>query len=364
MILRTAPSVTGRHPSASETLMPLSAVLVAALTASFAAGPMVTARKLSNGGMANAVSTGIAAGSLNNHATLWNKSRALDVHPAGFTFSAISAREGALGVGHAGTGSLSQVPIVWTDTQASVLPIPFDFVYGRATATDGVQIVGYAAETDPEQTVGSSHALVWDLPSGTVIDLGTDATAAGVGGGEQVGWQDGSRGPTAALWRGSRNSIVDLHVQGQDSSVASDTDGTIQVGYVGLDIRVRNEARPRDIRFYSAGFWSGTPDSFTYLPSPYRHSFAIAISAGAIVGYGNTTDAIGTPRDSHAVAWIGPDHNFVDLHALLPADMRTSRATDVDASGNIVGYGVTLSGAVRSYVWTIAPLPHASERTP
>ncbi|MBL9000851.1 MAG: hypothetical protein JNK25_06915, partial [Phycisphaerae bacterium] len=193
---------------------------------------------------------------------------------------------------------------------------------------------------------------------------GTDANAAGVGGGVQVGWQNGSRGPTAALWRGSRNSAVDLHVTGQDSSVASDTDGTIQVGYVGLDVRVRNEARPRDIRFYTAGYWSGTADSFTALPSPYRHSFALAISPGFIVGYGNTTDAIGTPRDSHAVAWVGPDHEFVDLHALLPADMRTSRATDVDASGSIVGYGVTYAGVVRSFIWTTAPAPHATDPLP
>jgi len=343
--------------------LPLSTVLVAALTGSLAAGPTINVRTLSTGGMANAVSAGIAAGSLNNHATLWNKSRALDVHPAGFAFSAINARAGALSVGYAGTNSF-QVPLAWADAQASVLPVPFDFIYGRATATDGVQIVGYASETDPERVVGLSHALVWDVSTGDVIDLGPDATPLGVGGGVQVGWQNGSRGTTAVLWRGSHNSSVDLHVNGQDSSIACDTDGTIQVGYVGLDVRVRQEARPRDIRFYTAGFWTGTAESFTYLPSPYRHSFAIAISDGTIVGYGNTTDAIGTPRDSHAVAWIGPDHEFVDLHALLPTDMRTSRATDVDASGNIVGYGVTHSGAVRSFIWTIAPSPRVSDPLP
>lgn len=342
----------------------LSAAILAALAASFTEAPSITARQLPGAGYANTVSGGIVAGSLSNHATLWSKSRALDVHPAGFAFSGINSREGSLSVGYGGTSALGQVPIAWRDAQAEPLPVPFEHVYGRATATDGVQIVGSASETDPERGVGAAHALLWDLPTGNVIDLGADAAVAGVGGGVQVGWQNGSQGPTAALWRNSRNSCVDLHVQGQDASVASDTDGSIQVGYVGVDIRVRNEARPRDIRFYSAGFWTGTPDSFTYLPSPYRHSFAVAIGAGSIVGYGNTTDAIGTPRDSHAVAWVGPEHTFVDLHALLPGAMRTSRATDIDASGNIVGYGVTDSGVLRSYIWTVAPSPRLAESVP
>ncbi|MCE7974780.1 MAG: hypothetical protein DYG92_10750 [Leptolyngbya sp. PLA1] len=344
--------------------IPLSTLIAASVAASLAFAPDVTVRRLATGGYANTVSAGIAAGTLNNHATLWIKDRTLDVHPAGFSFSAINGRTGALSVGFAGTSTLSQTPIAWVDDRAQALPVPFDYVYGRATATDGVQIVGSASETDPERGVGASHALLWDLPSGVVTDLGTDATVSGVGGGAQVGWQNGSRGPTAALWRGTQGSFVDLHPQGQDVSVASDTDGTIQVGYVGVDVRVRHEGRPRDIRFYAAGVWDGTPESFTYLPSPYRHSFATAICAGIIVGYGNTSDAIGTPQESRAVAWVGPDHAFVDLHALLPPDMRTSRATDVDAAGNIAGYGVTSGGAVRSFVWSVAAPPRRSDDLP
>jgi hypothetical protein len=319
--------------------------------------PIPSVGLLSTGGFANAVSLGVAGGTVGNHAVLWSNGHALDVHPAAYTFSAISGRRDGLSVGYAGTTSTAQHAIVWRGTLASPLPVPFDYVIGRAVATDGVQIVGSANEGDPERTVGDAHALLWDAATGEVSDLGLNSTLYGVGGGVQVGVTQGSNGPSAALWRGTPNSYVNLHVPGLDASVATATNGPTQVGYIGLDVRVRHEGRPREIRFYSAGLWSGTAASFTSLPSPYRQSFALAITGETIVGYGNTTDAIGTSRDSHAVAWVGSNHTFVDLHPLLPADMRTSRATAVDEQGNIVGYGVTTDGTVRSYVWRLADLP-------
>lgn len=309
------------------------------------------ARELSTGGLAYAISRGAVGGSLGSHAVLWKGKSVIDVHPADFTFSAISGRSGDVSVGYAGVSALAQSPIVWHGTTASALSVPFAYVTARAVATDGQQIVGYAAETDVENGVGPSHAMLWDVSSGAAIDLGDGYTVNGVGAGVQVGTRVGSSGTTAGLWRGTPASFVDLHVHGFDTSVACDTNGTIQIGYIGLDVRVRNEARPRDIRFYSAGYWSGTAESFNYLASDYRHSFAIAIKGNTIVGYGNTSDAIGTPRDSHAIAWVGEAHDPVDLHALLPADMKTSRATSVDEVGNIVGYGVTTTGVIRSYTW-------------
>jgi hypothetical protein len=337
----------------------LMTALAATVAAGLAAVPVYFARPIATGTYVTSISNGIAAGSRGNHAVIWNSGRPLDVHPAGFSFSAINSRAGNLSAGYAGIASLSQTPMIWEGNVAHPLSVPFDYVTGHAEATDGVQAVGFATETDPERGIGSSHALVWNLATGDVIDLGNNATLTGVGGGVQVGWQTGSRGSNAALWRGESNSFVDLHVASQDSSMATDTDGVIEVGYVGVDIRVRHEGRPRDIRFYSAGYWSGTAESFTYLPSAYRHSFALAVGGDTIVGYGNTTDAIGFPRESRAVAWIGPEHTFVDLHALLPADMRTSIASDVDETGNIVGYGVTTTGVLRAYTWqarTLEPI--------
>lgn len=341
---------------------PIVSTLAVVVAGALAAVPVTVVRQVSTGGYANTVSGGVAGGSQNGHAVLWTGAGGTDVHPAGFTFSAIHGRRGEVSVGFAGTGPLAQSPMLWRGGTAEPLPVPFAFATGDAAATDGVQAVGVSTEADPERGVGAAHAMVWDLGTGEVIDLGTGATLTGVGGGVQVGWQEGSRGPTAAMWRGARNTVVDLHVTGMDSSVACGVDGLVQVGYAGRDVRVRQEGRPRDIRFYSAGCWSGTAESFTVLPSPYRHSFALAIRGEVIVGYGNTTDAIGTPQESRAVAWVGPEHTFVDLHAMLPADMRTSRALGVDESGHVVGYGVAASGEVRSYMWTLravrsAPAP-------
>lgn len=333
-----------------------SSVSAVVISSALGLAPVPSAKLVSTGGYVNTISAGMTGGSFGSHAVLWSGQTATDVHPDGFSFSAINGRSGGLSVGYAGTGSLAQSPMVWQGTTATALTVPFAYVTGRAVATDGLQIVGYANEGDPERGIGAAHALIWDIATGAVSELGNDGTINGVGGGVQVGYEMGSNGSNATLWRGTANSKVNLHVTGQDVSMACGTNGVIQVGYVGLDVRVRQEARPRDIRFYSAGYWSGTAESFTYLPSTYRHSFALAISGETIAGYGNTTDAIGTPQFSHAVAWVGSEHTFVDLHSYLPADMRTSRAVAVDETGRIAGYGETTDGVVRSYVWTVPNL--------
>ena len=327
-------------------------LLVTLATAVIGQAQTYVAKEVSTGGYANAISAGLVAGSFANRAVVWNEGVVKEMQPKGYTYSTINDVRGSLCVGYAGTAAaLSQRPFSWFRGSASMLPVPFAYVYGQAVATDGTQIVGMATEGDAERGVGASHAVLWNVSTGQATDLGRDSSVYGVGGGVQVGTRIGSRGATAGLWRGTENSFVDLHVQGNDASVATDTNGTIQVGYVGIDVRVRNEGRPRDIRFYTAGYWTGSADSFTALPSNYRHSFATDVKGDTIAGYGNTTDAIGTPLASHAVAWIGETRNFVDLHALLPADMKTSRATGIDERGNIVGYGITFSGVLRSFVW-------------
>lgn len=329
----------------------LLGIIATALIATASQAQTYTVQEVSSGGYANAISNGVVGGSMGNHAALWTTDGMLDMNPAGATFSGVNGRSGQISVGFAGTASLNQWPVIWNGSVASILQTPFDSLVGRVNNTDGIQAVGYGTEGDPERGLGAQHALVWDLETGDVEDLGKKAVLYGVGGGLQTGVEFGSKGSTACFWTGTKNSATSLHSRGMDDSVATDTDGNIQIGYAGVDVRVRREARPRKIRFYSAGFWTGTPESFTYLANPYRHSFAIAIQGDTIVGYGNTTNAIGNSIYSHAVAWIGPDHEYVDLHAMLPIDMLTSRATDVDEDGNIIGYGVTTSGTLKSFIW-------------
>lgn len=329
----------------------ISSVLIVTLGAAAGFAQSYIAQEVSSGGFANAISGGVVGGSLGNHAALWGAAGFSDLHPAGAAFSAIYGRSGDLSVGYAGTAALANGPVMWQGTAASSLPVPFSYVAGRAVATDGIQIVGYGTEGNPERGAGAQHVLLWNLQTSNVVDLGKNMLVSGVGGGQQAGARLGSNGATAGYWRGTANSFTDLHPRGADVSVATGTDGTVQVGYYGVDVRVRVEAKPRDIRFYSAITWTGTAASFSYLPSPYRHSFALGIQGDTIVGYGNLSDAVGFPKESHAVAWVGSERAYVDLHALLPAGMLTSRATAVDEQGNITGYGVTSNGLVKSFVW-------------
>lgn len=314
-----------------------------------------TVSELSPAGSAEAISNGVVGGNSLGRATLWSSTGAVDVHPANYLASAILGRNGAVSVGWGRDATSNQVALAWNQFKARVLGVPFTYVFAQAVATDGTQIVGSANPSDPERGVGPAHGLVWSVSTKKVIDLGSKATLIGVGGGIQVGSFATSKGAAAAMWLGTARSRVNLHPKFADASVATGTNGVIEIGYVGVDVRVRSEARPRKIRFYSAGFWSGSEDSFTDLYSPYRHSFALGIQGDTIVGYGNTTDAIGTPIANHAMAWVGDAQTFVDLHALLPAFMVTSRATSVDEFGNIAGYGYDATGQVHGFVWLRNP---------
>lgn len=304
--------------------------------------------EITGGGAALAISNGIAGGYSGqpSHATLWTGNGSLDVHPAGYGYSLIQAMQNGVAVGYG-----DRTPLVWAGNSAQSLPVPFAFYSGVAHATDGIEIGGMAYEGDDERGAGPAHALLWNVNTGSVVDLGKNMVVFGVGGGAQAGIKYGSKFGTACYWTGTSRSFVDLHPRNLDASLATDTNGLIQTGYVGLLVRVRNEAKPRDIMFYSAVVWHGSATSVEYLPSMYRHSFALKVQGDTIAGYGNTMDAVGTPKLSHAEAWIGADRTEVDLHALLPANMVSSRASDVDENGNIVGWGVDTNNVVHSFVW-------------
>lgn len=308
--------------------------------------------ELSPTGTVQCISGGLIGGmSAGGHAYLWSVAGSTDLHSTAYTNSMVTGRSGSLSVGYGTVSSLVQVPLAWVGTTMTEWPMPEDIINCRFLATDGTQIVGNGYEGDPETGLGAVHAFVWNFDSGEVTDLGKKRMVYGVGGGTQVGVKLGSKGSTAMLWHGTDNSATDIHPKDYDISVATDTDGQLHVGYAGIDIRVRNEARPRKIRFYTASYWTNAANSFTPLFSPYRHSYALGIEGDTIVGYGNLTDVIGNPKESRAVAWVGPNHDYVDLHALLPSNMRTSAAKGVDAQGNIVGFGYTTAGQLKTFVW-------------
>lgn len=340
-------------------------------------------------GVAGGISQGVSAGYTSSvifgsstHAILWGATGAVDLHPSALDNAATGAAgrsaaldiSGNLQVGW-GAGAITgnrTFPMAWRSTadSAALLTIPFANVGGQAVATDGSQIGGFASPlTRDGTTQGPSRAMLWDVASGSPVDLGDGGSGAqvyGVGGGQQVGYVIKSLA-NAALWKGSAKSLVVLHPTGAVTSFAYGTDGSRQVGYAGYDVRVRVEAvkGKKDARFYYATVWNGTAASAQNIHTvpvnamagvSLSHSYAQGISGSLIVGYGGDQSKFGTPAYSHALVWdAGLDYQATDLNAFLPAGFVGAQALSVDSQGNICGFMAKPDGTRHAVVWVLNP---------
>lgn len=329
-------------------------------------------------GAASAASAGQAAGftgsvpnAFTGRATLWTGDGAVDLHPAFLdgtgARSTVSGFVGNLQVG-SGAGSSTgnrNAPLMWRDTaaSASILNIPFVNAGGQANATDGVQIVGSAIGLDRDgTTLGSTHALIWDVATGAAVDIGVDANLFDVASGQQVGFV--LKGTAnAALWRGTKSYTL-LHPKNAVISVANGTDGVRQVGYAGFDIRVRQEAAKgnKDKRFNYAYVWTDTATSALNI-HPYastadgallEHSWAMKVSGSYIAGYAADPTKTGTPAYYRAIVW---DASFqaTDLSAFLPAGFIGCQAFAVDDEGNVAGVMTKADGTRHAVLWIPNP---------
>lgn len=364
-------------PTRRRPLMRICGVLIATLTgATLTAQSSYTVLDLSKAGafdIALATQGGQTAGStaagpsLVSHAALWSGITYTDLHPALLLGSATSARSAANGVAaglQVGSGSgpataNRPVALAWRDTAASatILNVPFAAYSVQASATDGVQIVGYAIGFTKDGTAtDEGHALLWEASSGVATDLGLRARATGVGGGQQVGYVLKGT-PNAALWRGTSRSLVVLHPTGATSSSLLATDGVRQVGSASYEVRVRVEAAKgnKNATFTYAMVWSGTAASAINLhPYPFKHSYATSVAGTRIVGYGADDTKIGTPAYYHALVWDA-DLQVTDLNAFLPPGFVGSQALSVDAAGFVSGYMMTATGERHAVVWMPNP---------
>lgn len=261
---------------------------------------------------------------------------------------------------------------VGTADSAALLTIPFANIGGQALATDGSQIGGYAIPLNRDGTTqGPSRAMLWDVATGTPVDLGDGGSGAqvyGVGGGQQVGYVIKSLA-NAALWIGTAKSLVIIHPTGAVTSFACSTDGGRQVGYAGYDIRVRVEAFKglKDTRFNYATVWNGTAASARNIHAvpvnamagvSLSHSFAQGIAGSLIVGYGGDQSKVGTPAYSHALVWdANMNYQATDLNAFLPAGFVGAQALSVDSQGNICGFMAKADGTRHAVVWVLNPTP-------
>ncbi|WP_374087263.1 hypothetical protein [Methylomicrobium lacus] len=371
---------TVRH--ASPMILLLTAVVLATATGAVQAqtytsidltpnSPLSTANGISTGGAAGYSADTASFGAI--RATFWEDANQIDLHPA-FLDDPVKAVKGrssvqgsadALQVGWgAGPGTNNRsVPLVWTGTAASAttLPLPFDNAGGQALATDDSQIVGYGTPLIKDGTAfGPPHAVVWDAMTQAAIDLGdagNGAQAIGVGGGLQVGYVIKGTA-NAALWSGSAKSLLVLHPKDAAASVAYGTDGVLQVGYSGYDIRVRSEAPKgnKDKRFNFATVWSGTAASALVIhPYPFTHSYAAAVNGPWIAGYAGDDSKRSTPAYYHAIVWDSTNYQPTDLNTYLPAAFVGSQAFSVDAQGNVAGVALTADGQRHAVVWMLDP---------
>lgn len=315
--------------------------------------------------------TGSVPNAFTGRATLWTGDGPIDLHPAFLdgagARSQVNGFAGNLQVGTgAGTSTGNRnVPIAWSDSAASatLLSIPFVNAGGQANATDGLQIVGSAIGYDRDgTTLGSAHALIWDVATGSVIDIGIDASLNDVAGGMQVGTI--SKGiANAAFWR-STNKATLQHPKNAVVSVANGTDGVRQVGYAGFDIRVRREAANgnKDRRFNYAHVWTSTAASALNI-HPYAsnadgrlldHSYALKVKGPSIVGYATVSTGSTTIGLARAIVW---DSNYqaTDLQAFVPAGFVSSVAYGVDESGNIAGVMTKADGTRHAVLWMPNP---------
>ena len=81
-------------------------------------------------------------------------------------------------------------------------------------------------------------------------------------------------------------------------------------------------------------------------PAGFTNSYALGVSGGQQVGYGDHAD--GT---QHALVWTGTAASVVDLHTFLPAGYLSSVATGIDAAGNIVGHAWSNPDNHHAFLW-------------
>jgi hypothetical protein len=234
--------------------------------------------------------------------------------------------------------------------------VPFPNAYAQAGATDGTQIAGHAVPYNRDgTTTGAARALLWNVATGAVVDLGDGGRGAqvlGVGGGKQAGYvTKGSL--NAALWSGTAKSLVNLHPRTAERSSANATDGVRQVGYAGYDVRIRGEvAHGNHSAIYSyATVWSGTVGSEVNIhPSGFQQSIATGVSGDTIAGFAMDPARIGTPAYYHAIVWDAAN-SPMDLNPTLPAGFIGAQALAVDVFGNVAGVMTKADGTRHAVLW-------------
>jgi hypothetical protein len=252
---------------------------------------------------------GLQGGQFNGRAALWSgtpESR-VDLHPL----------SNPLGSWIWGTTANQQVgstvnppfpyrsrAALWSGTAESFVDLhPTGAAESFAYATDGEYQGGYA------QYTGFHQAMLWHGSAASAVLLGPSFGASEVRGmvpGQQVGFAETPTGAHAVLWRGTPESLTDLHPPGVPGvSELHATCGSAQVG-LAPSLEFGN----------TAAIWFGTAESCTplapFVPAGYANASPSAVwfdgsryFVAGTVNVESTTHAflmVGIPAPSSAAA--------------------------------------------------------------
>jgi hypothetical protein len=296
-----------------------------------------------------------SAGLNSYYAALWPTpgTSYVNLHPVGYSSSRAIDILGDVQVGWGKPSGYPEHAMLWKGTAESAIELhPSGYSTSIAYAISGTVQAGAGMP----RPVGPYHALLWRGTAESFVDLHSadyyethSVAAAGDG---QVGWGSVSQNSAqdhALLWHGTAESAVNLHPPGFYRTMGLGGGDVVQVGYGNTE----GEASAAH-----ALLWRGTAASVVDLhPTGFKHSNALAAAGEWQVGKGWLTDG----SNERALAWRGTADSVIDLHEILEMqtglDFIFSRATDVDAFGNIVGWGDTADFVRHAIRWSAVPEP-------
>jgi hypothetical protein len=222
-----------------------------------------------------------------------------------------------------------------------------------ALRTSGTQQVG-----EIDKANGVFHAVLWSGAASTAVDLNptnltgyAGSTAYGISGSQQVGLGGGSataNNTHALLWNGAANTAVDLHptnLVGFTDSEAFFTDGANQVGD-------GDGTATGGTNHVHAMLWSGAANTAVDLHptslSGFSDSSAEAVSGNQEVGEGNGSS---TGFSDHALVWSGTAASAIDLQPTLLSGFTDSRAIGTNGAKQI-GNGTRTDLSTHALVWS------------
>jgi hypothetical protein len=237
--------------------------------------------------------------------------------------------------GDSQVGSTAFGAALWHGTSGSRVDLD---LYGTAYAVSGNTQVGSTF------TSGVSHALLWQGTPASRVDLNPIGAlrsgAYAAQGATQGGYADWGDGNHAALWFGTSQSAIDLHPNGLPAGAGSIVYGMangVQAGNYSVP------ATPNTL--IRAAVWRGTRESWVDLHNPQWESTLFWATTGSVhagvVGFGFT---------SHAAVNFGTPDSWIDLHQFLPPQFsRGSSAQAIYQDGNRILVGGYADNAVAGH---------------